>query len=142
MGSFKEQLVKARATAARYRADAAEYTERTVQTALTVGGGAAAGWVEKEYPGKEILGVNAGLALGGVLTVVGIADVAGKHSAMLGALGEGMLAYEAGRRVKQGAWAASGYANALTGAAGPAQLGAGNGNVVSLDALIRRMQTA
>jgi hypothetical protein len=84
---------------ARLRAKAKEKAEGTVETAAVVGGGALAGYIEASYPDKEVFGVNAGLAAGAVLTVVGLMGYAGKSSHIVGSLGEGMLAYEAGRRV-------------------------------------------
>jgi hypothetical protein len=84
---------------ARFRSKAKEKAEATVETAAVIGGGALAGYIEATYPDKEIAGINMGLAAGAVLTVVGMLGYAGKSSHIVGSLGEGALAYEAGRRV-------------------------------------------
>jgi len=76
-------------------------SERTVHTAAVLGGGALGGYIHAEYGDKEYLGLEAQTAVGAVLAVVGIMDLAGKQSEIVGKLGEGMLAYDFGRRVAE-----------------------------------------
>jgi hypothetical protein len=73
--------------------------EEAVDMAATIGGGAAAGYIEANYPNKEFFGVNAGLAGGALAVVVGMMGWAGSQSPAVASVGTGMLAYEAGRRV-------------------------------------------
>jgi hypothetical protein len=94
-----KELSRDKEAMSRLRAKAKEKAEETVETAAVIGGGALAGYIEASYPDKEFMGVNAGLAGGAVLTVVGLMGWAGRSSHIVGAAGEGMLAYEAGRRV-------------------------------------------
>jgi len=142
---FMQALAKAKDRLAKVKAESNDYAERTVETAMTLGGGAIAGYMQNKYPDKEVLGVNAGLAISAALTIVGITDWAGKQSRALGAVGEGMLAYEVGRRVAQGKWSASGEAQ-LVGAAFPLlplQLTQGAVNAgapVTIDQLVRSMR--
>ena len=78
-------------------------TEEAVDMAATVGGGAAAGYIEGKYPDKEFFGINAGLVVGTVATVAGLMGYAGNQSPAVASFGTGMLAYEAGRRVAKSA---------------------------------------
>lgn len=83
----------------RLRESISESVEGTVETAAVIGGGALGGYIQSEYPDKELMGVNINLVAGAALTVTGIMGWAGAQSNMVGSIGEGMLAYEAGRRV-------------------------------------------
>lgn len=132
------KLSAARTTAIRAKAAMSEYTEKTVETVATIGGGALAGYIESEWPGKEVFGVNMGLAAGALLTVTGIMDWGGKQSVILGAAGEGMLAYEAGRRVANRA--SSSGVGALGSGASYGRLG--GGSPISLDQVMRAIQRA
>lgn len=83
------------------RAKAREKAEDTVEAAAVIAGGAAAGYIESEWADKDVFGVNIGLIAGGALMVAGMMGWAGRSSHIAGSLGEGMLAYEAGKRVLQ-----------------------------------------
>jgi hypothetical protein len=91
---------RAKQSATRVREKAAAVAQKTVGTALVVGGGAAAGYIDGAYPEAELGGINAGLVLGAAGTIVGLADWAGRASPYIGDVGEGMLAYEIGKRVR------------------------------------------
>jgi hypothetical protein len=94
---YKEKL-NDKAAMARFKEKAKEKAESAIETAAVIGGGALAGYVGANYD-TEFMGVNAGLAAGAALTVVGIMGWAGRSSHIVGSLGEGMLAYEVGKRV-------------------------------------------
>lgn len=98
----------------RLRDTISESVEGTVETAAVIGGGALGGYVQSEYPDKEVMGVNINLAAGAVLTVTGIMGWAGAQSNMVGSVGEGMLAYEAGRRVAERDGASAGIGARLS----------------------------
>ena len=83
------------------REKATAASERTVHTAAVLGGGALGGYMHAEYGDKEYLGLEAQTAAGAVLAIVGIMELAGKQSEIVGKLGEGMLAYDFGRRVAE-----------------------------------------
>lgn len=85
---------------ARARAKATDATKKIAGTALVVGGGMVAGYAKGAHPDWELGGIDAGLVAGAAFTVVGLAGWAGKASAYIGDAGEGMLAYELGRKVE------------------------------------------
>lgn len=87
------------AALANLKAKAKEKAEATVETAGVIAGGALSGYLEAKYSDQDLWGINYGLAGGALLTVVGMMQWAGKSSNIVGSVGEGMLAYEAGRRV-------------------------------------------
>ena len=78
---------------------AKEATEEVVEKVAVVGGGAAAGFISAKFPDASLAGINAGLGIGAALTLVGVFNVAGRSSNLIGDLGAGMLAYETGTRV-------------------------------------------
>ena len=93
-------LQRVNARMAKVREKASVVASKTVGTALVIGGGAGAGYLDGAYPEAELGGINAGLVLGAAGTLVGVANWAGKASPYIGDVGEGMLAYEIGKRVR------------------------------------------
>ena len=109
------EIKKYKERTSKLREKAKESAERTVESAATIGGGALGGYIHAEYGDKEYFGVEAQTVAGAVATIVGIMDLAGKQSSMVGALGEGILAYDLGRRVAEklaGTAGVSGMSNA------------------------------
>jgi predicted transcriptional regulator len=83
------------------RAKMKEHAEQTVEVAATVGGGAIAGYLGVNYSSWQLAGIDAGMAVGAIATVVGLMGWAGNSSNVIGSLGTGMLAYEAGKKVAE-----------------------------------------
>lgn len=99
---FADEIKRLKEQKKRIAEKAGEATERTVGTAVTIGGGALGGYIDGEKPDWEIMGLNANTMVGAGVTVVGLMGWAGKQwSDMMMNLGEGMLAYEAGKRVRE-----------------------------------------
>lgn len=83
------------------RKKASDKLEQAVTTAGVVAGGAGAGWVDAKYGDKKIAGVGVNLVVGMGLTAVGLMEWAGRQSNVVGAVGTGMLSYEAGKEVRE-----------------------------------------
>ena len=100
--SLADKLQKLRAAKSNLTEKYATNAKKTAHTAFAIGGGALGGYVQQKWGDKELLGVNAGLAAGSAAAIVGIMGWGGEFSETMGAIGTGMLAYEAGRRVAEG----------------------------------------
>ena len=74
----------------------ASKTKKVTDFLATVGGGAAAGFVDTKFADKQIAGLAPGVIAGVALSGVGLM-VKSKFAGPALAAGEGMLAYEAGR---------------------------------------------
>lgn len=83
------------------REKAKEAAESTAATIAVFVGGAAGGYIEKKYGSGNTkwFGVDPGLAIGSALTVTGLMGWAGRSSDYIGSVGEGILAFEIGKRV-------------------------------------------
>ena len=108
VSELKDQLERARTTAKNLREQTAQATGRAVQSALTVGGGAAVGymrgkWGEGADRSVKLLGteIDAPLALGMALQALALTDMAGEYSDEANAVGAGMLAVVAAGEVER-----------------------------------------
>ena len=87
-----QMAASAKRQLARVREEAAEMTGRVMDTGLTVGGGAAAGYVNAKFPGQWV-GVDKEIWIGGGLALIGLAGMGGaKWNQAVLDLGNGMLA--------------------------------------------------
>lgn len=84
---------------ARLRDKARGAVEEAINTVATVTGAAGAGYMDAKWFDKRPLGLGLPLLTGGMLTVVGLMQWAGKQSSLVGALGTGMLSAEAYKAV-------------------------------------------
>ena len=101
--SLRDKLARYQSTAKNMREKYADNAKRTAHTAFTIGGGALGGYLDTTELGKkDIFGVNATLAVGIAGSVVSILGFGGEMGETIGSLGTGMLAYEAGKRVREG----------------------------------------
>lgn len=91
-----EKWEAAKRQAAGLREKMSAQAEEVIEVAATIGGGAAAGYIDREYGDKDFFGIKASIAAGVALTTVGVMDWAGSQSSTVGCVGVGMLAYEAG----------------------------------------------
>ena len=123
-----EKIDRYAETARRAREKASEFAENSIDSVATIGGGALAGYAERKLKKddgtpRDLFGVKLGQAAGAALTLTGLMGWAGKQSRLVGSVGEGMLAYEAGRAVFN--------ASAKGGSAGVGARQLGGGGAVS-----------
>lgn len=86
---------------ARAKAKAAEVGENLMQTALTIGAGAGAGYMAAKFPGKWV-GVDKEIWLGGALLLAGLTGLGGKRfSDSMLSMGNGVFAAWAYTMVKE-----------------------------------------
>lgn len=103
-GMSKDDLVagyaRLKGSIARHKEALERGSERMLDTALTVGGGAAFAAVEHYGPTKQyITDIDNAALLGAALSVAGAMNWLGKASEELSTVGNGMLAVEAYKRV-------------------------------------------
>lgn len=102
----KSELVQGfhrlQASIAKHKEKVAKGSEALLDTALTMGGGAAFALVEKYGPNKQyIADIDNAALLGAALSLAGALGYLGKASEQLAEVGNGMLAVEAYMRVKK-----------------------------------------
>ena len=114
VSELKDQLDRARTTATNLRKQTAQATGRAITSALTVGGGAAVGYMRGKWgEGPErrvtLLGteIDAPLALGMGLQALALTDMAGEYSDQANSVGAGMLAVVAVAEVERAVIAAA-----------------------------------
>jgi hypothetical protein len=84
----------------RYRAKAAAVGERVMETGLTVGGGALAGYMAVKFPGQWV-GVDKEIWVGGGFLVAGLTGIGGSRMSDAAlAIGNGMMAVWAANMVR------------------------------------------
>jgi hypothetical protein len=76
------------------KAKAIEATTKVVRKGLIYTGSAAAGVLDGKYPGKKLGGMNYPLVFGAVLNAVDLANLGGKASESVGAVGDGLVGAE------------------------------------------------
>lgn len=92
---------------------------RVLGAVVTVGGGALAGALDAKYPNNKPGGFTLGTVVGVGAAIAGIAKVGGKYSKHLMQVGEGALAYEAGRIAASRVSASTSSSAGVVGALGP-----------------------
>jgi len=88
-----------------------------IETALEIGGGAAAGYLSAKYPDKTLWtnGPGYGTALAGVGLALGILGIGGRLGTWAGDIGAGAAAFEVGKMVAAKTSAAPGAASSVRG---------------------------
>jgi hypothetical protein len=84
----------------RMRSKIAEQSESAVEMVAIVGGGAAGGYLNKEWGANEMTGLDYSVVVAGVAVGAGILGVGGDLAKPLAYFGAGILAHEAGKKTE------------------------------------------